>query len=94
MDKVIGDVNETLKPSPDHDVYRFVRIKMAMVMALLEELPVVVLGDAALSATRRVEEASEYLIRMCSRAIYVLGFLSLALGLYAAISGISANTGE
>jgi hypothetical protein len=94
VDKVSGDVNETLKPSPDHDVYRFARIKMAMVMALVEELPVVVLGDTALSAARRIEEASEYLIRVCTRIIYVLGFLSLALGLYAAISGINSSASE
>jgi hypothetical protein len=94
VDKVNGQVNEMLKPKPDHDVYRFVQVKMAMVFALLQEIPVTVLGDAALTTAHRVQDACEYLIRLCSRMIYFLGLLFLGLGLYAVITGVKTDASE
>ncbi len=94
VENVNKQVNEMLKPKPEHDVYRFVQVKMAMVFALLEEIPVTVLGNAALTAARRVQDACEYLIRLCSRLIYFLGLLFLGSGLYAVITGIKTDTTE
>lgn len=94
VDKANKQVNEMLKPKPAHDRGRFVEVKIAMVMALLQELPVVILGDAAQTAAHRVQAASEYLIGVCSRAIYFLGFLALSLGLYAAVTGIKSDGPE
>jgi hypothetical protein len=90
VQKANQQVDSMLQPKPKHDLWRYVEVKMAMVMALVQELPVVVLGDAAQNAARRVQEAVEKLIKICNRAIYLLGFLSLGLGLYAAITGIQA----
>ena len=87
-------VNDTLKPNPAHDVWRLIDVKLAIVMTVLEELPVVSLGDTALTAAQRVQEAAKSLIRVCTRALYVLGLLFLGLGLYAAITGIKTEAAE
>jgi hypothetical protein len=94
MEKIDKQVKDMLKPKPDHDVWRFVQVKSAMAMALLEDLPVIVLGDAVLTRAKRVQEAAETLIRMCARAVYVLSLLGLALGLYAAVTGIKTEAAE
>jgi hypothetical protein len=94
VDKVNEQVKELLKPSPEHDVYRFARVKMALVIALVEEVAVLVLGDAAVTAARRMQDATEYWIRACSGAIYALLFLGGALALYAAITGKKTDTAE
>jgi len=95
VDKVNEQVKELLKPSPEHDVvYRFARVKMALMIALVEEVAVLVLGDAAVTAARRIQDATEYWIRACSGAIYVLLFLGGALTLYAAITGKKTDTAE
>jgi hypothetical protein len=61
VDKVNEQVKELLKLSPEHDVvYRFARVKMALVIALVEEVAVLVLGDAAVTAARRIQDATEY----------------------------------
>lgn len=88
VEKADQDVKDVLKPNPDHDARRLIQLKLARVVALAAELPVVVLGDAALTAAQRFEELAETLIRICSWAFYVLGFCGLALGLYAAVTGI------
>jgi hypothetical protein len=54
-------ITDVPKAKPDHDVYRFVQIKSAMLFALLEELPVTVLGDTALTRAGRVQDACETL---------------------------------
>ncbi len=94
VERVVRDTQGALTPRPDHNVGRFVQVKMAMVMAFLEELPVVMLGDSALTTAQRVEGESERWIRVCSRAIYVLGLLGLSLGLYAAIAGIKTDSSD
>jgi len=87
-------VNDTLKPNPKHDVWRLIDVKLAIVMTILEELPVVVLGDTALTAAQQVQGAAEALIRICTRALYVLGLLFLGLGLYATIAGLKTEAAE
>jgi len=94
LEKMNAQVRETLKPTPEHDLSRFVAVKVAMISALLEGIPVAILGDAALTAARRLQEASEYLISICSRAIYFLGVLGLLFGVYAAIAGIKSEPGQ
>jgi len=87
-------VNDTLEPNPKHDVWRLIDVKLAIVMTILEELPVVVLGDTALTAAQQVQGAAEALIRICTRALYVLGLLFLGLGLYATIAGLKTEAAE
>jgi len=87
-------VNDMLKPRPDHDVGRFVQVELAVVMALGQELAVIILGDMALTEAQQVLEAAETLIRLCTLALAVLGCLLLVLGLYAAVAGIKTENAE
>lgn len=88
------NVEGILKPNPQHNVGRFVEVKIAMVMALMQEIPTAVLADTTLTAAHRLEEASEYLIEVCTRAIWCLGIFVLLLGLYAAATGRKSDSGE
>ena len=83
-----------LKPKPEHGLGRFIEVKLATVSALLGEILVAVLGDVTLTAANRVQEATERLIRICTRTIYVLFFLGSALALYAAVTGIKTEATE
>ncbi|HMD10088.1 MAG TPA: hypothetical protein VKH63_21320 [Candidatus Acidoferrum sp.] len=94
LEKMNTQVRETLKTKPDHDLPRFVAVKFAMISVILQGVSVALLGDAALTAARRVQEASDYLIRICTRAVYCLVLLGFALGLYAAITGIKSESAE
>jgi hypothetical protein len=94
LEKTRPEIEDMIKPSTDHDLKRFVGVKMAMVLALLAEIPITVLADRALTAAHETQEALDKLIRFCSWAVYCLGLLTLSLGLYAAISGIKAGSGE
>jgi hypothetical protein len=94
IEKVDKQIDEMLKPKPEHDLGRFVEVKMAMVFALVDEIPVAVLGDATLTAAHQVQEATERLIRICTWTIYVLFFLGAALALYAAVTGIKSEAAE
>lgn len=94
VDKMKTQVTETLKPSPDHDLVRFINVKVAMIMALLQAIPIALLGDQALTVAHRVQEATEHGIRFCSWVIGFLAFLSFGLALYAAITGIHGESAE
>lgn len=94
LEKMNVQVRETLKPTPEHDLSRFVAVKVAMVSTLLEVVSIAILSDTALTAAHRVQDASERLISICSRAIYFLGVLGLLLAVYAAIAGIKSEPGE
>ncbi len=94
IDKMNMEVTQTLKPSPDHDLVRFVKVKVAMILTLLQAIPVAILGDQALTVAHRVQEATERGIRFCSWFIGFLAFLGFGLGLYAAITGIHTDAVE
>jgi len=85
--KTHEQVGELLKPKPEQDVIRLVGVKIAIVLALVQELPVAVLGDAALTAAQRLQEAAERLVRVCTWATYILFVVGLGLGLYATLGG-------
>jgi hypothetical protein len=82
-------VDDLLKPQTNHDVWRFLQVKVAMGFALIQVIPVAVLADAALTRAHRIEEASEALSRICSWITYILGLSALILGLYAAIRRVN-----
>jgi hypothetical protein len=95
IEKADEQVTETLKPSPKHDWTRLAQVKLALVATLLAELPVLVLGDAVLTSIQRTREASERLYRFAQWVSYFLYTIGVALGLYAALSGIKGlNGGE
>jgi len=92
--KMDAQVTDMLKPTQKHDVWRLVDVKVAMVLALVQEIPIFVLGDDALTASRRVKEAAEARIRRWTIVTYVLFFLSVSLGLFSVLSGIKIQSPE
>jgi len=85
---------KTLNIKTTNDADRFVLVKGALIIALAQEIGVVLLGDAALTRAQQVQDATERLIRMCSRAFYVLGFCLLVIGLYSAVTGLKSDVAE
>jgi hypothetical protein len=59
IEKTNKNVEDFLKPRPEHDVGRFVVVRVAMVMAIMQEIPIAVLADTTLTAAHRLEGASE-----------------------------------
>ena len=95
IEKADEQVTETLKPSPKHDWTRLAQVKLALAATLLAQLPVLMLGDAVLTSIQRTREASERLYRFAQWVSYFLYTIGVALGLYAALSGIKGlNGGE
>jgi uncharacterized protein YlxP (DUF503 family) len=93
VEKTDHQVDTALARKSANDNWRFAEIKMAMLFALVQEISVTLLGDAALTAAQKVESALETLVRICSRAIYILMFTLLCLGIYAAITGRKTDVG-
>lgn len=79
---------DTLRATAQHDTRRFVQVEFALIGTEIDEILVVVLGDTALTAIRRVREANETLLRWSTRMFRFLGLLGLGLGIYAAAVGI------
>jgi hypothetical protein len=90
VQKANETVNTMLDDKPKDDTERFVGAKVAMVTALGQELPIVVLGDLAQKTAQLVQGTIERYIKVCNWTIYVLGLSGLGLGLYAAIAGIKS----
>ena len=88
----IDDTNrrivETLKPSPKHDWTRSVEMKVMIVLAIIPEIPIMIVADTALTQAHNTKEAADNLYRFAQWSTYFLFTLSVALGLYAALSGI------
>jgi hypothetical protein len=87
-------VKEMLKPKPQHDVGRFMEVKLVTVMILVQELLVLFLGDQALTRARKVLNTEETLMRLCTTVFYVLGFLTAGLGIYAAVARAKRSAAE
>jgi hypothetical protein len=94
LEKTDQQVKDILKPTPAHDVWRLIGVKLAIALAAMRGLPVAVLGDRALTRAQQVQEATEKLIRLCSRIAYLLVFLGAALGLYAILTGSKTQAVE
>jgi len=92
--KTDEQVKDMLKPTPAHDVWRLISVKVAMVQAVIQILPVAVLGDRALTRAQQAQEATETLIRLCSLTVYFLVFFGMALGLYAILTGTKTQVVE
>jgi hypothetical protein len=92
-----SSAKKVLAIKPVDDESRFVLVQEALVIALAQEIAVILLGDAALTRAHQVLEATERLMRICTRAIWVFGILGALLGIYSAFTGIklrrtSSNT--
>jgi hypothetical protein len=54
-------------------------------------MAVVVLADAALTQAKAIEEATERLITICTRALWILGISGGILAIYGAALGLKAE---
>jgi hypothetical protein len=90
IDQTDNSVNATLTGSSTstEGPGRWVMAKTATVMALIAELPVIILGGAAKDAAERVQQWIEKLIRICNWALWVFGLSGAGLGIYSAAKGI------
>jgi hypothetical protein len=86
--------NSILNTKTSDDVSRFAVAKTSILFACTQEIAIIILGDVALKRAQQVEEATEYLIRCCTRATWVLGIFALMLGLYAAVTGMKSDAAE
>jgi hypothetical protein len=93
MDKMNAQVTETLKPSPEHDLIRFINVKLAMVSALLQGIPIALLSDQALTVAHRVEEATEKGVQFCNWLLGSFALIILVLGMYAVNTGVHSDGG-
>jgi hypothetical protein len=81
----------TLKPSPKNDVARVIIVKIVLVSTLFEELPVIVIGDRALTRVRWTAEIAERIYQISRWVGYGLFILGVVLGLYALFSGTNID---
>lgn len=93
LDTINGQVTETLKPSPNHDLFRWMNVKLAMIKPLLQGIPIALLSDQALNVAHRVEEATERGVHLCNVLIGFLALVTFTLGMYGATTGISSEKG-
>lgn len=91
VDKANKDVNEALVPSPDHDMARMARVKVAFIEPLVTELSVIILESSAMTAAQKVQDIIGKIRRFLTRLSYVFYVLGIGLGVYAALSGEKAT---
>jgi ABC-type nickel/cobalt efflux system permease component RcnA len=63
-------------------------VKIAFIEGAIAQLPLLVLGDVVLTSLRQTKESAEKLYRFSQWASYFLYAIGVALGLYAALSGL------
>ena len=83
-----NSVNAALASKSTLGIDRWVMAKTATVMALVGELPVVVLGGVAKSVAERVQARIEKLITLCNWALWVFGLSGAGLAVYSAAKGV------
>jgi hypothetical protein len=93
IEKANQQVEEALKPSPKHDWTRSAEVKLAIAGALIQEIPVAVVGDAALTRARTAKASAERISEVASWVAYVLYTLSVALALYGTLTGMKGLGG-
>jgi hypothetical protein len=87
VDEANRFVQETLAPSPKNDLGRMMIVKLAMIKPLIAELPLVFLESSAMTATKKVQDALDWIRRALTRLSYLFYVIGLALGLYATLLG-------
>jgi hypothetical protein len=80
-------VHDLVKPSPKHDWYRAVGVKLAIIMIATTEVPVQMLGDSVLTTAHRLQEAADRAYQFTVWSSYLLYVMGVALALYANLSG-------
>lgn len=90
IEKANQQADEAVKPSPKHDWNRLAEVKIAMSICLVQQIPVLLLGDAALTRARMARESAERISEIASWVGYVLYTLGVALALYGILSGIKS----
>lgn len=84
----ISQIDTDLKSKAKPDASRLVSIKLNMVMALVQEIPVLLLGDEALTTAKNAQNADTTLLNWSTRLFWILGLSAGILGVCAAAAGI------
>lgn len=95
IQKTNQQVSELLAKSPQgHDWVRFVQVKLAVVLAAAQEIPVAILGDAVLTRAKQIRERADKIYAFADWGSYCFYILGIGLGLYANLSGATILGGE
>jgi hypothetical protein len=85
------NTEDALKVTSDHDQFRYIQIRIAEVLELLQGIQVALISDLALTEARRIEGVYEARTKLCTWLTYALGLSSLVLGLFAASRGLKKS---
>jgi hypothetical protein len=83
VDKTNKDVNSFLTPSPKNDLNGMARAKAAFIEPLAAELLVIVLESSVMTATKKVQDAIDWVRRFFTRMSYFFYVIGVSLALYA-----------
>ncbi len=87
VDEINQHALQTLRPSPDHGWTRAADLKLMIARVGIAELPVLALGDAALTLATKTRDAADRLYWILQWTIYILFAIGIALTSYAALTG-------
>ena len=93
VDEVSQHAAETLSFSADHGWTRAADLKLMIARVGVAELPVLALGDAALTLANKTRDAADKLYWILQWTIYVLFAMGIALTSYATLTGAKAVDG-
>jgi hypothetical protein len=92
--KADQQVDDYTRPSTKNDLIRSVGVKLAIVTDGIQIILVAFVGDAALTRARSAKDSADKMYRLSVWLGYVLYSLGVALGLYAALSGMKGLESE
>lgn len=82
---------DTLKPSSEKNWLRAVQIKLALVMTIINELPVAILGDTVITRAKRQAEILGWLISFGRWIVRILFVAAAFLTVYGLFKGIKVS---
>lgn len=92
IDESDSTAQTILKADTANDAGQYADIKLAMIMYLTAELPVILVGDEALTYAKRIEASADTVLRLCNRIFYFLVALGACLAVYAAVLNARAQS--
>ncbi len=82
---------DTLKPSSDNNWQRAVQIKLALVVTIINELPVAVLGDTVITRAKHQAEILGWVISLGRWIVRILFVAAAFLTVYGLFKGIKVS---
>lgn len=83
--------DEAAKPTPKNDWVRLVGVKIGMVGLLIQAIPVLVVGDHALTAAKATEDLADKINRLARWAAFFLYVVGAALTAFFGIEAVSGG---